>query len=389
MSKRNNFFSLDFSNTEIKEEKYINKINKLFNNHNLLILSWMKNIGKINTIKEYLVKYKLINNYFYFNKSNDLENKITNHLELLNSINNYIQLYKIPKIVILQNISKINWIKDTISYLYKMKYKVILIWNDIKIAWISEIEVLNKINIRNDNINNTLKFWSLKLILKISTNELKEKVIKAITSDILLYSIYKDFSVKSIELYMFTITFIAKNSILFSLRDLHKQLDYINNISLKTTIDYIDFSIQAKIIKRCYKYDIKNNKEISSKAKYYFNDTWIRNSLNNFNLDTDILEENMIFNILDYHNFQIYTGLNWKFNFSFYWSKNWTNIFIHISKETKKEEIKKEVNKLNKIKLEWKRYLLIESIEKLKIKKLKYDNVEIIEIYDFLEKFKK
>jgi predicted AAA+ superfamily ATPase len=72
---------------------------------------------------------------------------------------------------------------------------------------------------------------------------------------------------------MFTITFIAKNSILFSLRDLHKQLDYINNISLKTTIDYIDFSIQAKIIKRCYKYDIKNNKEISSKAKYYFNDT--------------------------------------------------------------------------------------------------------------------
>jgi hypothetical protein len=68
----------------------------------------MKNIGKINTIKEYLVKYKLINNYFYFNKSNDLENKITNHLELLNSINDYIQLYKIPKIVILQNISKIN-----------------------------------------------------------------------------------------------------------------------------------------------------------------------------------------------------------------------------------------------------------------------------------------
>jgi predicted AAA+ superfamily ATPase len=78
--------------------------------------------------------------------------------------------------------------------------------------------------------------------------------------------------VKSIELYNYTLTFLSKNNFFLSLRDIHKNLDKINKISLKTTIDYIDFSIQSKIIKRCYKYDIKNKKEITSKAKYYFTD---------------------------------------------------------------------------------------------------------------------
>jgi predicted AAA+ superfamily ATPase len=73
-------------------------------------------------------------------------------------------------------------------------------------------------------------------------------------------------------LYIFTITFLSKNNYFYSLRELQKKLNEINKISLKTTIDYIDFSIQSKIIKRCYKYDIKNEKEITSKAKYYFND---------------------------------------------------------------------------------------------------------------------
>ena len=285
----------------------------------------------------------------------------------------------------MQNISKINWIKDFISYLYKERYKVILIWNDIKIAWIKEIEILNNpIN----NLSDDLKYWSLREIKDLELNILKEKFLKLTISDIFLNSIFKDFSVKSINLYTFTITFLSKNNIFLSLRDLHKKLDKTNKISLKTTIDYINFSLQSKILKRCYRYDIKNKKEITSKAKYYFTDNWIRNSLNDFNLKKELLTENLIFNILYYNNFQIYSGLNWKFEFTFYWKNEWEKLFIHISKQSRKEEIKKEVNKLLKIWKEWNKYLLVESIEKLNIKKLKYDSVEIIEIYDFIQNFK-
>jgi hypothetical protein len=384
---RNNFFSLSNESFIKTNSKNIENITKTLNQDKLIIVSWMKNIWKLNLIKELINKTDIKNSYYYFNKSDDIENKLNSNLDLLKSLNEYVQLYKIPKIIILQNTSKIDWIKDFISYLYKQKYKVILLWNDIKISWIKEIEIITNPSINTNNINITIKYWSLLIIKDIENIDLIEKILKLITNDIFLNSIFKDFWVKSIELYNYTITYLSKNNIFLSLRDIHKNIDKINKISLKTTIDYIDFSLQSKIIKRCYKYDLKNKKEISSKAKYYFTDNWVRNSLNNFKLKKDILIENLIFNILEYNKYTIYWGLNWKFDFSFFWNKKWENIFIHISKETKKEEIKKEINKLNKISKEWNKYLLVESIAKLGIKKIRYDDVEIIEVNEFLEKF--
>lgn len=388
-STRNNFFSL--SNEEYIKigSKNISKVTKILNDNKLVIVTWMKNIWKINFIQNLIHKTEITNNYYYFNKSNDLENKINSNIDLLKSLNDYVQLYKIPKIIILQNTSKIDWIKDFISYLYKHKYKVILLWNDIKISWIKEIEILNNPIYSSISINTSLKYWSLNDIKNIESNILKEKILKLTTSNIFLNSIFKTFSVKSIELYNFTITYLSKNNNFLSLRDLHKQLNNINKISLKTTIDYVDFSLQSKIIKRCYRYDMKNNKKITSNAKYYFTDNWIRNSLANFNLWKSILLENTIYNLLQYNNYKIYSWLNWKFEFSFYWKKEWEKIFILISKQTKKEEIKKEINKLIKIKKDWNKYLLVESIEELWIKKVKYDSVEIIEVNDFLIKFSK
>ncbi len=385
---RSNFFSLNLNNFyEIDKNIIKNTINTL-NNDKLVIVSWMRKIWKVNFIKNLINKTKTNNNYFYFNKADDLENKIKNNLDILNLLNDYVQLYKIPKIIILQNISKIEWIKNFISYLYKNKYKVILLWNDIKISWIKEIEIKNNIYLNEENINNKLLYWNINIINDIEDIRSKKNILKILTNDIFLNSIFKDFSVKSIDLYIFTITFLAKYNSFNSLREIQKELNQINKISLKTVIDYIDFSIQAKIIKKCYKYDLKNSKIINSKIKYYFNDNWIRNSLANFNLKNKILIENLIFNILDFNNYDIYSGLNWKFEFSFYWEKADENIFIHISESKNKDELKKEINKLNKIKINWVKYLLVKDLKKLKIKKIKYDSVIILEINNFLINFK-
>ena len=385
---RSNFFSLNLNNFyEIDKNIIKNTINTL-NNDKLVIVSWMRKIWKVNFIKNLINKTKTNNNYFYFNKADDLENKIKNNLDVLNLLNDYVKLYKIPKIIILQNISKIEWIKNFISYLYKNKYKVILLWNDIKISWIKEIEIKNNIYLNEENINNKLLYWNINIINDIEDIRSKKNILKILTNDIFLNSIFKDFSVKSIDLYIFTITFLAKYNSFNSLREIQKELNQINKISLKTVIDYIDFSIQAKIIKKCYKYDLKNSKIINSKIKYYFNDNWIRNSLANFNLKNKILIENLIFNILDFNNYDIYSGLNWKFEFSFYWEKADENIFIHISESKNKDELKKEINKLNKIKINWVKYLLVKDLKELKIKKIKYDSVIILEINDFLINFK-
>ncbi|MBT3727352.1 ATP-binding protein [bacterium] len=73
-------------------------------------------------------------------------------------------------------------------------------------------------------------------------------------------------------MYIFTITFLSKINDYISYREFHLILNELKSISLKTLIDYIDYSIQARIIKKVFRFDLKTNKTISSKAKYYFTD---------------------------------------------------------------------------------------------------------------------
>jgi len=383
---RRNFFIIDREEYIECNSKKIIKAVEILNRDRLVIVSWMKSIWKINFIKEFIHKTNSNNSYFYFNKSDDINNYIKNISDLETLLNEYVQLYRRPTIIILQNIHKIEWIKDFITTIYKANYKTILVWNNIKIWGIKEIEILSNPNINNESLENTLKYWTINEVKELEKKELKEKYLKLITNDLFLSDIFKNFWVKSINLYIFTITYLANNNEFFSLRDLQKKLDQIQKISLKTTIDYIDFSQQVKILKRVYKYDIKNNKSITSKAKYYFSDNWVRNSLAHFILDKDILMENLIYNKLEYNNFTVYAWLNWKFDFSFYWkdNKSENKVYIHITKHRQKDNIKKEVNKLLKIWDEWNKYLLVENLSKTGIKKLRYDTVEIMEINEFL-----
>ena len=59
---------------------------------------------------------------------------------------------------------------------------------------------------------------------------------------------------------------------------------------------------------------------------------------------------------------------------------------MHYSQVTEKVELKKEINKLNKVPVNWKKYLVLDSIENLWIKKLIYDDVEIVEYQDIFQK---
>jgi predicted AAA+ superfamily ATPase len=135
-----------------------------------------------------------------------------------------------------------------------------------------------------------------------------------------------------------------------------------------------------------YLYDFKKEKEITSRAKYYFSDNWVRNSLTNFNLDTGILIENLIYNFLLIKWYSLYWWVNWKFEFDFYGIKKDSKIFVHISKSTTKSEVKKEVKKLLKIKQNAKKYLIVSSISDIWMKKLIFDNVEVLELSEFFNR---
>jgi len=70
-------------------------------------------------------------------------------------------------------------------------------------------------------------------------------------------------------------------------------------------MEYLKYSIKAKIINSITVFDFKKNKEIITKTKYYFTDTNFRNSLYNFELDTNILKENLLFTELKKSGYKI------------------------------------------------------------------------------------
>lgn len=379
------------SNREYILNKKINKNHKIIleklvyhiNNEKIVIISWIKNVWKTQLISDFITKTKLNDKFFYFNKDLDSENNINDNFILENLFNVYINLYKNTKIIILQNISQINWIKDFISKLYKNNYKIIIIWNDIKIPNITEIEVKNNIS---ENIENDLLYWNLWKSYYLNDTIFKKEYISLIIDNIFLHKIINLKLVKNIFLYNLILTKISKLNSFISFRELHREVEKNNNIALKTFMDYIDFTIQEKIIYKIELYDFKKEKSILNKSKYYFSDNWIRNKLNNFKLDKKILIENLIFIKLNYDNFNIYAWINWSYEFTFFAKQEKNNIYINIIFDLKKENLKKEINKLQKVPWKANRYLVIDNIEKLNLKKYIYDDVELISAEELIKK---
>jgi len=372
------------------DNTYLKLLTNQLNKNRIIILSWHHKSWKQALVKNLLLKTNLINKSFIFN-NNILINNIVNWKKLIKELNVSLENNNNIKIIVLNNFNKVSDIKTFIQYIHSHKnnFKIILIWNSIKIPWVKEIEFLaNNVYQLQDKITlkDIIQHWTLPEISQLNHQYFSKQYLDLIVNEMYTKEIFINFWVKDIELYQFTMTFLSKITNCLSLRELHKWLIQIQQITLKTTIDYVNFSIKSKIIKAIYRYDFKKKKIISSRVKYYFTDTWIRNSISKYSLDITQLKENLLYQELEYRWYKIYSGLNWTFDFTFYCKSNDTDLYIHYSKSTEKSELKKEINKLNKIPTNWKKYLIVDSIELFQIKKLQYDDLEIVLYQDIFQK---
>jgi len=374
--------------TEVFHKDIINlkKSVDILNKDNFIIVSWMIWVWKLNFIKFLLESIWTYNGFFYLNPDFDSNNSILSSSDLEKYFNLHIKQYWNPKIIILENIINIRWVKSFINKIHKdKKYKLILIWNSIKINSIKEVTIAPKL--LSLNTMELITYWRLHNILSIKDNLLKRRFLNLIRNEIILKDIISSFSVKQVNLLNQVITFISLLNTWVSLREVHKSLENRNiDISLITAIDYINYLLSSKMINRCYTYNLKIDKEITSKAKYYFTDNGIRNSFWTFNLDKDILIENFLFTQLLAKWYEVYNWKNWVFEFTFYWVNDNNNIYIHISRQNDKNELKKEVNKLLKIPWNWERFLVVndKQISDMKIKKFIYDKVKIIKFEELI-----
>lgn len=84
----------------------------------------------------------------------------------------------------------------------------------------------------------------------------------------------------------------------------------IKDITDKTISNYIEYLINAFIIYKVDRYDIKGRKYISTPSKYYFTDLGLRNAKLNFRqYEETHLMENAIYNELIYRGFNVDVGI--------------------------------------------------------------------------------
>jgi hypothetical protein len=81
-------------------------------------------------------------------------------------------------------------------------------------------------------------------------------------------------------------------------------------ISSKTLSKYIDYFIDAFLVSKAIRYDVKGRKYIGSPAKYYFEDIGLRNARLNFRqIEENHIMENIIYNELRIRGFHVDVGV--------------------------------------------------------------------------------
>jgi len=76
------------------------------------------------------------------------------------------------------------------------------------------------------------------------------------------------------------LAYLSENNIYLSQRELQRELSFhAIEISLLSLMDYLSACLNSKILQKMSIYDIKKGKEITTRQKYYFSDTGLRNSL--------------------------------------------------------------------------------------------------------------
>lgn len=370
----------NYRNFDIHVKKAVNSLNK----NSILTVSWLRHTGVSWFLSALLTKTQSLDSCFFYNSELDTLKAVKNKSDLQTLFDIYTRVHSYPKIIILQNTNNIQGIKSYISELYKAKiYKIILVWNNIKIEGVPNIEMY-PLAASPENISESY-FWGLPEVRIVPDPNYKDFLLRALRNDIILREIIEAYTVKNIDSLFATLGYLSGTQDYLSLREMHRHLkEHEIDISLLTMIDYINASLNTKILHRCYLYDIKNNNVISSKACYYFGDTGIRKSF-----DESYLLENLLYLELKIFWYNIYGWLNGRFQFDFRATK-WERILsLALDNSKSKNEIRKTARKLEKIWDSSEKYVIVSSKEDLQMRKFQEGSVQIVTVQEFLELLRK
>lgn len=213
-----------------------------------------------------------------------------------------------------------------------------------------------------------LNYGGLPYILSKKTKDEKSKYLKDLFNNTYYLEITKKNNIERVDVLDSLVNILASSVGTFmnpkKIADTFAS-DSFFDASINTIKSYINYLLNAFIIEKVERYDIKGKKHITTPFKYYFTDIGLRNAKLNFShIDENVLMENIIYNELLMRGYNIDIGVvetfehdnngkttRKKFNIDFICNlgskKYYIQSALNIDEEYKKEQELKPLLKVN------------------------------------------
>lgn len=161
--------------------------------------------------------------------------------------------------------------------------------------------------------NKYITYGGMPYTVMLESQEEKSKYLKDLFENTYLKDILERNSIKKDDVLDSLVDMLASS--VGSLTNPKKLSDTFssngfNDVTNKTISNYINYLLDAFLINKAQRYDIKGKKYITTPSKYYFVDVGLRNARLNFRQqEYDHLMENLIYNELLYRGYNVDIGV--------------------------------------------------------------------------------
>lgn len=322
---------------EIKRDKYLNKLIASRKNGLIKIITGIRRSGKsymLNTIfRNYLLESGVKENHIISISLDDIE--YSEYLEP-HKLNEYVKSKIVDKemhYVLIDEVQKVENFEAVLNgFLYAKNLDVYVTGSNSRFLSSdiitefrgrgTEIRILPLTfseyrNAYNGDINNAwndyIIYGGMPLILSLNSDEEKSRYLNELFELTYKKDIIERNSITKDDILDSIINMLSSS--IGSLTNPQKLYDiFISNgikgVSKNTIISYIDYLLDAFLIEKAERYDVKGKKYISTPSKYYFADIGLRNARINFRqLEENHTMENIIYNELLYRGYNVDVGV--------------------------------------------------------------------------------
>lgn len=330
-------FSVEVNMKEIKRELYLEKLINRKENGLIKIITGIRRCGKSYLLdpifKTYLIQNGVKDDHIIKLELDKEENKkyLDSH-----ELNIYIKSKIKDKKMYYILLDEIQLVKDfesvLNSFLYERNMDVYVTGSnskflssdivtefrgrgdEIKVFPLSYKEFSNEFDGTLDEAwKNYVRFGGLPLILNQRTEEQKRNYLISLFNTTYLKDIIERNNIIRVEVLDSLINLLSSS--IGSLNNPKKIADtFISNgikeVSINTITTYLNYLIDAFLIEKVDRYDVKGKKYISTPSKYYFSDIGLRNARLNFRqVEENHIMENIIYNELLIRGFNVDVGV--------------------------------------------------------------------------------